>query len=202
MHTHNTQSHYGNSGATLGNNLAASVFGYEKVSSYSSGLKLKMEKGEESIGERVEKEGRWVKGTQRKHPVYKRGGKTAEIRATCRDSLEHTVSGELVFCRWRRLLFSLLAQPMLIPQCDVTIGSARTRTHILDNSKALCVCRSAVRFTFLPAYCPYYCNGSVEQMKAKNKWGLYLVVTRYVTVPTGFILAGRVRPKLYPQGDK
>lgn len=37
-------------------------------------------------------------------------------------------------------------------------------------------------------------TGSVEQMKAKNKWGLYLVGAKYVTVSSGFILGERVHP--------
>lgn len=36
-------------------------------------------------------------------------------------------------------------------------------------------------------------------MKAKNKWGLYLVGAEYVTVSSGFILGERVRPKLEKQ---
>lgn len=37
-------------------------------------------------------------------------------------------------------------------------------------------------------------TGPVEQMKAKNKWGLYLVGAGYVTVSSCFILEGRVHP--------
>lgn len=41
-----------------------------------------------------------------------------------------------------------------------------------------------------------------EQMKAKNKWGLYLVGAEYVTVSSSFILGERVlNPKLDPQSE-
>lgn len=46
-----------------------------------------------------------------------------------------------------------------------------------------------------------FITGSVEQMKAKNKWGLYLVGAEYVTVSSGFILGERVHPKLDPQSE-
>lgn len=38
-------------------------------------------------------------------------------------------------------------------------------------------------------------------MKAKNKWGLYLVEGEYVTISSSFILRERVYPKLDPQSD-
>ena len=44
-------------------------------------------------------------------------------------------------------------------------------------------------------------TGSVEQMRAKNKWGLYLVGAKYVTISSGFILGERVHPKLDPQSE-
>lgn len=44
-------------------------------------------------------------------------------------------------------------------------------------------------------------TGSVEQMKAKNKFGLYLVGAGCVTVSSGFILGVTVHPKLYPQSE-
>lgn len=44
-------------------------------------------------------------------------------------------------------------------------------------------------------------TGSVEQMKAKNKWGLYLVGAEYVTVSSGFILGEGVHPKFDPQSE-
>lgn len=44
-------------------------------------------------------------------------------------------------------------------------------------------------------------TGSVEQMKAKNKWGLYLVGAEYVTVSSGFILGEGVHPKIDPQSE-
>ena len=44
-------------------------------------------------------------------------------------------------------------------------------------------------------------TGSVEQMKAKNKWGLYLVGAEYVTISSDFILGERVHSKLEPQSE-
>lgn len=44
-------------------------------------------------------------------------------------------------------------------------------------------------------------TGSVEQMMAKNKWGLYLVGAGYVTVSSGFILGERVHSELDPQSE-
>lgn len=44
-------------------------------------------------------------------------------------------------------------------------------------------------------------TGSVEQMKAQNKWGLYLVEGECVTISSSFILRERVYPKLDPQSD-
>ena len=38
-------------------------------------------------------------------------------------------------------------------------------------------------------------------MKAKNKWGLYLVGAEYVTVSSGFILGEGVHPKFDPQSE-
>lgn len=45
-------------------------------------------------------------------------------------------------------------------------------------------------------------TGSVQQMKAKNKWGLYLVGAEYVTVSSGFILGEGVHPKFDPQSEE
>lgn len=42
---------------------------------------------------------------------------------------------------------------------------------------------------------------SVEQMKAKNKWGLYLVEGESVTVSCSFILREKVYPKPVPQSN-
>lgn len=61
-----------------------------------------------------------------------------------------------------------------------------------------CVCHDGRRF-FFPLPLAHLITGSVEQMKAKNKWGLYLVGAEYVTVSSGFILGERVRPKLEKQ---
>lgn len=46
-----------------------------------------------------------------------------------------------------------------------------------------------------------FITASVEQMKAKNKWGLYLVEGESVTISFSFILRERVYPKLVPQSN-
>lgn len=46
-----------------------------------------------------------------------------------------------------------------------------------------------------------FITASVEQMKAKNKQGLYLVEAESVIVSRSFILRERVYPKLDPQSD-
>lgn len=60
------------------------------------------------------------------------------------------------------------------------------------------VCNVGTCFSLQPAS---FITGSVEQMKAKNKWGLYLVEGEYVTISSSFILGERVYPKLDPQSD-
>ena len=56
----------------------------------------------------------------------------------------------------------------------------------------MCVCRDGRCFSPQLAR-PV--TGSVQQMKAINKWGLYLVGAEYVTVSSGFILNSIHSPK-------
>lgn len=62
----------------------------------------------------------------------------------------------------------------------------------------MCVCNDGRCF---PSQLARLITGSVEQMKAKNRWGLYLVGAEYVTVSSGFILGEGVHPKFNRQSE-
>lgn len=62
----------------------------------------------------------------------------------------------------------------------------------------MCVCSDGICFS--PQLASLI-TGPVEQTKAQNKWGLYLMVAEYVTVSSVFILGERVHPKFDPRSE-